>query len=343
MPLVSIIIPAFNICRYIRQCSESVISQTYDQLEIIVVDDGSTDDTGLILDQYGQKDCRFHVIHTENYGLSAARNTAIEQIHGEYIAFLDGDDWLESNAIEVLINYALANDADIVACRIYREWINATENSQMPSYYAIYNSDEACRELICMNHIGQGVWNKLYRRRLFATIKFPEGRVYEDISTTYRLISLASKVVWIPDMLVHYRMRVGSISHSFNPKNEKDRWTAHFNMYNDLCDKKQYRNILIKNCMDEIRRIWFLYGSFIHSVDASEQIIIEELFNELHSFACSHKREILNGNYSTSTKLVCVLALYRRPYYLKALGKANAIRESIKKNKHKMEIKQLYE
>ena len=121
--LVSVIIPVYNVSRYLPQCFESVISQTYRNLEIIVIDDGSTDDSGSICDQYAEKDDRIHVIHTDNRGLASARNLGLENVSGKYILFIDSDDWIEPQTIETFIGAALKTEADIVIARYCSEYM----------------------------------------------------------------------------------------------------------------------------------------------------------------------------------------------------------------------------
>ena len=230
-PLVSLIIPVYNTAGYLEECLNSAAVQEYENLEIITVDDGSTDGSGQILERYETEDKRFRVIHTANRGLSAARNTALDLLRGEYIAFLDSDDRMERDAIGTLVRALQQYDADITACRAYHDWINETEISRYPSGFAVFSREEACRELLQERFLRNGVWNKLYKAKVFEGIRFPEGRVFEDIATTYRLLDRVEKVVCIPDILFHYRMRKGSISHVRSFKNEGDRWLAYSEMY----------------------------------------------------------------------------------------------------------------
>ena len=129
--LVSVIIPVYNVSRYLPQCFDSVISQTYRNLEIIVIDDGSTDDSGSICDQYAEKDDRIHVIHTDNRGLASARNLGLENVSGEYISFIDSDDWIEPQTIEMRIGAALETEADIVNARYCSEYMGIRINPKI--------------------------------------------------------------------------------------------------------------------------------------------------------------------------------------------------------------------
>lgn len=134
--LVSVIIPVYNVGRYLPQCFDSVTSQTYRNLEIIVIDDGSTDDSGSICDQYAEKDDRIRVIHTDNRGLASARNLGLENVSGEYISFIDSDDWIEPQTIEMFIRTALETEADIVNAKYCSEYVVRTIHSPVEKVYS---------------------------------------------------------------------------------------------------------------------------------------------------------------------------------------------------------------
>lgn len=132
-PLVSVVIPVYNVSRYLPQCLDSVISQTYRNLEILIVDDGSTDDSGDICDRYANGDDRIRVFHTPNGGIASARNLALENVKGQYISFLDSDDWIERHAIETLLRAARLTESDIVDARYYIEYMGNTVNCELLS------------------------------------------------------------------------------------------------------------------------------------------------------------------------------------------------------------------
>lgn len=331
-PLVSLIIPVYNTAGYLEECLDSAAFQEYENLEIITVDDGSTDGSGQILERYGAKDSRFRVIHTGNRGLSAARNTALDAARGEYIAFLDSDDRMERDAIGTLVRALQQVGADIAACRAYHDWINETEISRYPSGFAVFGREEACLELLRERFLRNGVWNKLYKAEVFEEIRFPDGRVFEDIATTYRLMDKAEKVVCIPDVLFHYRMRKGSISHVRSFKNEGDRWLAYSEMYSAWNGKgEQFRKTLIRYCMFAIRRMWFSYPVYLRQAEPGERARIKALFHEMQVFSASHRREILKGDFPRRTKITCMVSQCDHPLWLRLLHGIYSARNALKK------------
>lgn len=342
-PLVTLIIPVYNVRKYLEQCFDCVVSQEYDNLEIIVIDDGSTDGSGEIVEKYALNDKRFFIKHTENRGLSEARNTALDLAHGEYIAFLDSDDWQEPDTIKQLVQNALLYNADIVVGGVYREWINKTEvDVHFFSNTTVLSGKDACYEQICRDKIGPGIWDKLYRTCLFSEIRFPTGRVYEDLTTTPRLLAAANKVVLIPNILFHYRMRDSSISNTLDLKNIEDYWEACHELFLEWGEKGEcYRSKLLQKCMNAIRRIWFSYSEYSGQNKSSEYLTRKKrLYNKMSMFAHSHWRKIIKGNYSNEMKCVCSLALCDFPIYLKLLSTIRSVKVFFKNKKE--EIKERY-
>lgn len=207
--LLSVIIPVYNVETFVAQCVESVIAQTYDNLEIILVDDGSTDRSGVICDEFAARDRRIRVIHKVNGGLSDARNAGIEVAAGQYLGFVDSDDWIEPNMYELLYNACAGNEADLSVCGLFRDYKDRAISC--PNKKAVLSSSEAMRALIEGEDLHDHAWSKLYRRSLFDGVRYPVRQLYEDVRTTYKLVSKANKVVMIPECLYHYRQRKGSI------------------------------------------------------------------------------------------------------------------------------------
>lgn len=229
--LVSVIVPVFNVEPYLAEALDSVIRQTYTNLEIIVIDDGSTDGSGRICDEYAGKDRRIRVIHQENRGLSAARNAGLDVMKGEAVSFLDSDDAYYPEFIETMMTAMIRENAEIVTCR----WtthrtagrLNETGNEKpRPSIgQGIYSRTDVLRALADgkASHV---MWNKLYLRKLWDGIRFPEGYVYEDIVVTYQLIDRCKKIYVLDRPLYMYRKRPGSINDIKSFKNITDYFFA---------------------------------------------------------------------------------------------------------------------
>lgn len=210
-PLVSIIVPVYNVEEYLEQCIQSLLGQTYKNIEIILVDDGSADSSGGICDRQGRTDSRITVIHKENGGLSDARNAGIDRANGEWLMFVDSDDWVHENYCRDALDIVRESDADIGVFHYWEYWEGEGIRTVREGPEGIFNSEEA----LC--HLASGntrdyAWNKIYKRELFSGIRYPVGRVFEDIGTTYKLFDAAQRIRMVKTSLYFYRRRKGSIT-----------------------------------------------------------------------------------------------------------------------------------
>ena len=171
--MISVIVPVYNVEPYLRKCLDSIVAQTYTDLEILVIDDGSTDRCGAICDSYAERDPRIRVFYTENRGLSAARNLGLDHATGEYIGFVDSDDWIEPDMYEVLLKKAVQTDADIVTCRFFQEYRDRTEEFPGPENEFATEGDEILRTYLFNKRICQDAWNNLYKAELFRSVRYP--------------------------------------------------------------------------------------------------------------------------------------------------------------------------
>ena len=232
-PKLSIIVPVYNVIEYLEQCLESITNQTLQDLEIIVIDDGSTDGSGQICDNYARKDSRFTVLHKDNEGLSAARNNGLELARAEFIMFVDSDDWVEPDFCAVPYQVATDSDSDIVVFQ--RVWHRgAIVEYQLPFPVAgVASKKDILTDL--WNLVGVISWNKLYRRNLFEDIRFPVGRLSEDVAVTHRLLHKANKVYLINEPLYHHRSkRPGSIMGDRSAKQASDEAALNMMRYSNL-------------------------------------------------------------------------------------------------------------
>lgn len=215
MKLVSIIIPVYNVEKYLRECLDSVIRQTYKNVEILVIDDGSSDLSGKICDEYALRDTRIKVIHQENSGLSGARNRGIDLSSGDYLIFLDSDDYLEKDILEQLVIAIEKHKCDIAVSGI----IYCDENKNILLKKAvkeetIYDKNEQIFNLLTSYEINTMAWGKLYNRNLFNDLRYPLNKYHEDVYLTYKLLDKSKKTVVIPNMGFYYRQVDNSIIHS---------------------------------------------------------------------------------------------------------------------------------
>lgn len=218
MDLISVIVPIYQVEKYLGSCVESIVSQTYRNLEIILVDDGSPDNCPAICDQWAEKDDRIRVIHKNNGGLSDARNAGLELATGEYIAFVDSDDWINEHYIEYLYEAIRQTDADLAACdiSIVLEGKEVQTISRKMPVPVINTPEEALSTLL----IGRGyravVWNKLYKRKLLCGETFEVGKLHEDEFFSYRIYDKCTKLTYIDLPLYNYLQREGSIMATYS-------------------------------------------------------------------------------------------------------------------------------
>ncbi len=218
---ISVVVPVYNIEDFLPECLDSIIHQSYQNLEIILVNDGSTDSSLQICEDYAKKDSRIQVITQQNAGLSAARNTGIKVATGEYITFIDSDDYIDLDMINILYDQLVKNAADMSVC----QFMPVDEDSNplplkkhYPSF--VVSGNEKCMEEFFLDTgIKTCAWGKLYRTDLFEEISYPVGKYHEDVYTTYRIVALCEKIAICSEEMYYYRQRANSIMHhSFSPK-----------------------------------------------------------------------------------------------------------------------------
>ncbi|HEY9059399.1 MAG TPA: glycosyltransferase [Pseudobacteroides sp.] len=215
--LLSVIVPVYNTEKHLKKCIESILGQTYKQLELILVDDGSQDKSGEICDYFANTDGRVIVIHRENAGVSASRNLGIDIAKGDYITFVDSDDWLEENTYDILIGLVQTSSSDIVVSNSYFRNDRDIKNIGIPLDKSIYSSEEA-KELLLKFQFSTSLWMCVYKRSIIDGLYLNESIHYwEDLEYQYRLIDKSEKIVINTKPLYHYRE--GSITH--NTLNEK--------------------------------------------------------------------------------------------------------------------------
>lgn len=226
--MISVIVPVYNVEKYIEKCINSIRHQTYKELQIILVDDGSTDDSGALCEKVAEQDVRIIVVHQSNGGLSAARNTGIIHATGEYLAFIDSDDYIHPQMMEVLLNNMKIADADLSVCNFKRvsEEENPTLDDVIGKGYEIYTGKEVMAQLYRKNLVTVVAWNKLYKRELFEKIRYPKERVHEDEAIIHRILEKCRRTVYSEQQLYFYVQRTNSIMGQMNEKRINDALTA---------------------------------------------------------------------------------------------------------------------
>ncbi len=295
---ISVIVPVYKVELYLRCCVDSILAQTFTDFELILVDDGSPDNCGVICDEYAQMDNRVIVIHQDNGGLSAARNTGLDWVFANsdssWITFVDSDDYIPLEYLEQLYKYAVLENADIVSVWPVIVFDSEREITISETVrYQVYTGKEVCMSVYAENSAVEiAAWGKLVRRELYATLRFPRGKINEDWELTPQLLFIAGKVVSLNDCWYCYRQRPGSILNSgfsikrFDIVDTQDALVTFFVENNDLklanlaeCKKnhflavqvvkawlaKQYSVIPAKYKIPVWKAIWMLLADTIRS------------------------------------------------------------------------------
>lgn len=269
--LISIIVPIYNVEYYLPKCIDSILAQSYGYLEIILVNDGSTDNCGKICEEYSRKDARIKVIHQKNKGVSAARNIGLSQARGAYIGFIDPDDWISPDMYQCLYAELINHKADMAVCEIFivtDKGIYAPKRDLAGSVEEFTNR-EAIFPVNKQNQISDGPCNKLYKRHIFNRIEFPEGRFYEDAYIMVDIINRCHKILHISSPHYYYYQRQDSTCHTYSVKNIENQFEAYLaksekikQYYPEL---KDYANSL------QITACTAIYASAINKISNTEE------------------------------------------------------------------------
>lgn len=282
LPLISIIVPIYNVKEYLEKCLDSICSQTYKNLEIILINDGSSDGSGELCDLFAQRDGRIKVIHQANVGQSAARNRGLDIAQGEYFGFVDSDDWIEPDMYEFLYRLLKENGADISICAHYRDKGGKSVVKYSSGEQFVFTRDEAIRALAVDKHVRNYMVDKLFRRCLFEGITFPVNRVFEDLAICYRLFYGAEKIVLQDTPKYHYMIREGSTMQSkYNPQRE-------YQLFLAVCEQNDF--ILAKGIWDKTPM--FVIQRGLHLIDhiqlmessALTDNIVSKVLLEMHKY-----------------------------------------------------------
>lgn len=254
--LISIIVPVYNVEQYLEKCVKSIQNQTYKNIEIILIDDGSTDNSGTICDNIAKSDERIKVVHKKNEGLSATRNYGIKLARGEYIGFVDSDDYIDDDMYEILVNLCEFNNADISMVAYKKIKGNKIiEVSADDGAIEKYDKIEGLKKILLNTDIENHACNKLFRRYIFDKILFPVGKKFEDIYAMAKFFEQANKIIYKKEAKYNYLQRNNSIVNTYTYENLRDYVTATEYRYNYFINK--YKEL------DEYNEIAFIYNMII--------------------------------------------------------------------------------
>lgn len=212
--LLTVIVPVYNVERYLRECIDSLLCQTYSNLEIILSDDGSKDGSAAICEEYAARDSRVKVIHKENGGCASARNAALNIARGEYITFADSDDWLASDAYEAMMALIEKYNVKLVCAGRFDVTDGATEKGLCPVKEAVISGMELAKRIFLWDNADSSPCDKIFHRSIFRELRFPEGVSCDDIAVVYKTAIQAGEAAMLPRPVYYYRHRSGSITTS---------------------------------------------------------------------------------------------------------------------------------
>lgn len=258
MELISVIVPIYKAEKYLNRCIESIVKQTYDCLEIILVDDGSTDTSPQICDNWGKKDDRIKVVHQKNGGVSSARNSGLNIASGKYIVQVDSDDYIASNMIEVLYKALIEKNADLVICGYLKgknvdysfaleKEVETTVINAETALNRIYDSGASALQYVAP-------WGKLYKKELFEEIRYPEGKIFEDIYITHQILCRCHRIAVVQNQLTYYYQHSDSIMNKKYHVGKLD--------YLDAC--KNRISFFKENGYEQLAHI--AYDEYLHSL-----------------------------------------------------------------------------
>ena len=310
--MITVVVPVYNVKEYLEKSVGSIRNQTYKNLEIILVDDGSTDGSRELCDKFAGDDKRIRVIHKKNGGLSDARNCGIDNASGEFISFIDSDDYISENMIEKLYMNLISNSADISACGYKMVYPDHVVTICEGEKIQVYSTEESFKFLLHKNNFGVVAWNKLYKRRLLQEIRYPLGKHFEDINTTYKILAVSNKVVYDPAPLYFYMQRSDSIngvnfkSGHFNSRNY-DMETAADELISYVYQNQKYLSPDIRiGCLEYYLRV--LNQEIIYSVKN------ERVYKKAKDLSKDMIKDIIKAEYLGKMKK-CQMILFDKCYF----------------------------
>ena len=306
--LISIVVPVYNVEEYLHRCVDSILLQTYRNLEIILVNDGSSDNSFAICDEFAAKDCRIKVIHKPNGGLSSARNAGIDIAEGDFLGFVDGDDFIEKDMYEKLLQACIENNVALSMCGRYNF---KEDGSTVPVFVApgqeVWSGKQAISNLLIWNKIDSSACDKLFRKELFIDIRFPHEKVCEDVFVIPQILSNTAFLVHIGEAKYIYYQRAGSISHSVFSLSRMNMLDAHKEVSEFV--KLKYPDLKKKADSFFFNAFLFLYIDFFSTSAFNNFFYLKRTIDDLAHF---NFYSILTNQYvSLRSKMLFVLIYFK--------------------------------
>jgi glycosyltransferase involved in cell wall biosynthesis len=306
--LISIVVPIYGVEKYLDACVNSIISQSYQNIEIILVDDGSRDNCPAMCDKWATKDARIKVIHKQNGGLSDARNCGTKEATGAYITYVDSDDMIHKDYVEYLYGLIKKYKADISICRL-KDCIEKIEPEDGKNEEFVFSNVESIEKMLYQNEFTNSASGKLYNMKFAKILHFPVGKYHEDLMTVYKVLYAAEKIAYGQRALYYYMHHKGSISHS-------DIFSKRYTDLLEAIDEIEY--FVLKNCPEIISSVnsrkFSCYSQVLEILKESEYEISDKLWN----WMIGHRSQIIHDKNARKKNRIAALLTY--------LGKTNYIR-----------------
>lgn len=310
---ISVVVPVYNVEKYLQKCVDSIIDQTYENLEIILVDDGATDSSGKMCDEYLEKDSRIQVIHKANGGLSDARNIGMKHATGEYIIFIDSDDYIASDMLEYLYVNIINSQADFSTCGVFDVYDDHI-TEQKEEEIEIITAEQSFNYILQGTKIRGAIWNKLMKKALIEDLEFPVGRTYEDVFFTCDLIQKSEKVCVGTKPKIYYVHRENSITTRPYQKKDYDIIDGYAKTYNLV--KQKYPN-LIRQAEFRVYWSWFVVlDKILNQDDYKKHVELQDLINKLRK---NISKILRNSYFQKSRKMAAILLMIHVEVYRKVM------------------------
>lgn len=317
---ISIIVPVYNVEKYLKKCVDSILNQTFQDFELILVDDGSPDNSGYICDQYAEEDPRIRVIHKENGGLSSARNVGIDISRGKFLSFIDSDDYIDSDMIKILYNDIIENETDISVVGYYDEYGKNIKNSKKNrNEKEILSNRQAIEKILEGKTLTANVWNKLYKSELFETIRFVDNVIAEDAFIIIDLLLLCRNISVNKNFKYHYVHREESITTKGYSNKDLDTITAWEYNLSLLSDKLPS---LVEQAFSRVcwANFFVLDKLSLKKIKNEEELI---LYKNIKKFLLENMKHILKSGSFTNNRKISLLVLFLSDKLYSSLVKKN--------------------
>lgn len=304
-PLISIIVPVYNVKPYLKECFDALSRQNYPKLEIILVDDGSTDGSGIECDEFAKRDLRVRVIHQENKGLSAARNRGILEAKGGYVTFVDSDDSVAPDYVQYLFSLIVKYDSKLSICALREITVKGKEINYGEEYVEkVMSTEETLGRMLREEGFTVVAYAKMYRRDLWEGITFPEGGLHEDLATTYKLIEKCPRVAYGPEPKYIYKKRENSISNSDFNEQKFDIIT----FTDKMCDDIDKLHPYLKNTTD-LRRMHARFSVLRQMVNKKLSPVQSGKEQEIVDYLKNNRKLITKNPVATKRDKAAIYAL----------------------------------